>query len=319
MQDTNAIRKFLKVLAILRQINALRRSSDDSHAILLQSSRKIQRCLATKLNNGPNTLLAPINTEDILKCDRLEIQTIARVIIRRHRLGVAVDHHRLEACVAQRIRRMYTAVVKFDSLTDAIRATTDNHYLWFVRGGNFAITAIRRIIVRRRRFEFGGTSIHQTIRRMQPQTLTACTHVILRRVQQHSNLLVTVAELFGLQKQRLIGGKPGKRLHSTNLIFIRDEFLKLRQEPRVNRRECMHTVDTPPTPKCLMQFVNPFGRWNTQTLFQSGLRQLDCFQTLPVATETTASCFETPQRLLESLFERPTNRHRLSNTFHLCA
>ncbi len=53
--------------------------------------------------------------------ERLEVEAVGGVVVGRDGLGVAVDHHRLEARVAQREARVHAAVVELDALADAVR------------------------------------------------------------------------------------------------------------------------------------------------------------------------------------------------------
>ena len=52
-----------------------------------------------------------------------------RVVVGRHRLGVAVDHDRLDALLAQRHRRVHAAVVELDALADAVRPAAEDDHL----------------------------------------------------------------------------------------------------------------------------------------------------------------------------------------------
>ena len=65
---------------------------------------------------------AAITWCDVLAGERLEVQAVGRVVVGRHGLRVAVDHHRLEAGVAQGEAGVDAAVVELDALADAVRA-----------------------------------------------------------------------------------------------------------------------------------------------------------------------------------------------------
>ena len=60
----------------------------------------------------------------VLVGQRLEVEAVRGVVVGRDRLGVAVDHHRLVAGVAQRHGGVHAAVVELDALADAVRART---------------------------------------------------------------------------------------------------------------------------------------------------------------------------------------------------
>ena len=65
----------------------------------------------------------------VLERERLEVQPIDRVVVGRHRLRIAVDHHGLVALLAQRERGVTAAVVELDALADPVRPAAENHDL----------------------------------------------------------------------------------------------------------------------------------------------------------------------------------------------
>ena len=81
--------------------------------------------------------------------DRLEVQPVGRVVVGRHGLGVAVDHDRLEAGVAQRERGVHAAVVELDPLPDAVRARAEDDHLRPVAGAHLVLVLVGRVVVRR--------------------------------------------------------------------------------------------------------------------------------------------------------------------------
>ena len=59
----------------------------------------------------------------MLKRQRLKIQAIRGVVVGRDRLGVAVDHDRLVALIAQRETGVTAAIIEFDPLADTVGPT----------------------------------------------------------------------------------------------------------------------------------------------------------------------------------------------------
>ena len=92
-------------LAILCQVDRVRRGPDDPDAGLLQRQRELQRRLPAVLDDARDfaagLLLARDDRRHVLERQRLEVQPIDRVVVGRHRLGVAVDHDGLEPLFAQ--------------------------------------------------------------------------------------------------------------------------------------------------------------------------------------------------------------------------
>ena len=62
----------------------------------------------------------------VLERQRLEVEPVGRVVVGRDRLGIAVDHHRLEALFAEREGRVTAAVVELDALADPVRPAAED-------------------------------------------------------------------------------------------------------------------------------------------------------------------------------------------------
>ena len=81
----------------------------------------------------PNWTMTPsgrstsTTAEHVLERQRLEVQPVGRVVVRRDRLGVAVDHHRVAAGLADGHRRVHAAVVELDALADAVGPGAEDH------------------------------------------------------------------------------------------------------------------------------------------------------------------------------------------------
>ncbi len=71
-------------------------------------------------------LLTPQYFQHVLCGQRLEIEAVRGVVIRRHGLGIAVDHDGFIARLAQRKTGMATAIIKLDALADTVWTTTEN-------------------------------------------------------------------------------------------------------------------------------------------------------------------------------------------------
>ena len=71
---------------------------------------------------GPGLLLGVDDLEHVLERERLEVQPAGGVVVGGDGLGVAVDHHRVVAGVAQREAGVHAGVVELDALADPVRA-----------------------------------------------------------------------------------------------------------------------------------------------------------------------------------------------------
>src|SRR5205807_9271295 len=86
-------------------------------------------------------------------------QPVARVVVGRHRLGVAVHHHRVEAGVAQGEAGVHAAVVELDALPDAIRPRPEYHDGRTLAGDRLVLVLVGRVVVGRLRLELGAARV----------------------------------------------------------------------------------------------------------------------------------------------------------------
>ena len=118
-------------LAVLGQVDRIGRGAEDPDAGLLQRQRQLQRRLPAELHDARRRRRRPSCSrsmigDHVLERQRLEVQPVDGVVVGRHRLRVAVDHHRLEALLAQREGGVTAAVVELDALADAVRAAAED-------------------------------------------------------------------------------------------------------------------------------------------------------------------------------------------------
>src|ERR1035438_6665979 len=73
-----------KQLPVLGDLNAFGGSPYDVHAVRLQGGSEVQGGLPPELHDRPKALLLPVDLEDVLERERLEIEPVARVVVGRH-------------------------------------------------------------------------------------------------------------------------------------------------------------------------------------------------------------------------------------------
>ena len=64
--------------------------------------------------------------KDVFEGQRLEVESVAGVVVGRNRLRIAVDHDGFVTIVAQRECRVAAAVVELNSLPDAVGPAAEN-------------------------------------------------------------------------------------------------------------------------------------------------------------------------------------------------
>ena len=94
-----------------------------------QRYRQLEGRLATELHDHPFGPLGFDHIEHVLEGERLEVEAIAGVVVRRHGFGVAVHHHRGEARIPQGKGGVAAAVVEFDALADPVGSAAQDHHL----------------------------------------------------------------------------------------------------------------------------------------------------------------------------------------------
>ena len=159
--QVQALQNLLELLAIFCSFDGIDRCSNDRDTRCCQAASQVQRCLSTELNDHPIRLNAIADVQYIFCRQRFKEQQITGVIVGTHRFRIRVDHNRLNAKLPQREARVAAAIVKFDTLTDTIRSTPENHDAFAIRllGGRLIFVFVRRIEVRRIRLELSGTCI----------------------------------------------------------------------------------------------------------------------------------------------------------------
>src|ERR1019366_38582 len=183
------VEQALEAVAVLGEVDRVHRRAENGHARLRQSMRKFERRLAAKLHDDADKLAAGAleieNFKDVLASERLEIEAIRRVVIRRYGFGIAIDHDRFEAGLGQRETGVTAAIVEFYALPDAVRAAAENHDLVAGRWRRLALgrsderRLIGRIHIGGGREELRRASVDALIDRAHTQRMARREHVAL--------------------------------------------------------------------------------------------------------------------------------------------
>ena len=150
-------------LAVLGQVD--RRRAGAEHEVLGAAAGQLQRRLATEGHDDPDQASpdwrasASMHVHHVLVGERLEVEAVAGVVVGRHGLRVAVDHHRLEAGVAQGEAGVDAAVVELDALADAVGARAEDHDLGPLAGPDLVLVLVGRVVVRRLGLELGPAGV----------------------------------------------------------------------------------------------------------------------------------------------------------------
>ena len=148
--DAEALAKCVPKLAVLGQVD--RGRAGTHHQLGRYYRRKFERCLAAQRHYYPGQVPGGgLDVQDVLHVfgsDRLEIEPVARVVVGRDGLGVAIDHDRLETGVVERKTRLHAAIVELDTLADPVGAGPKDHHLGLCRGQHLVGVLVGRVVIR---------------------------------------------------------------------------------------------------------------------------------------------------------------------------
>ena len=183
-----------EALAVLGQVDRRMRRSQDAVAGLLDVPREPERRLAAELGDDAHGLLAVADGEHLLGRERLEVEAVGGVVVGGDGLRVAVDHDRLVAERAERLRRVDAAVVELDPLPDPVRprAEDDDARLVAVRRG-LVLLAPGGVEVVRGRLDLAGARVDAPERRAQPRLVPSPPHLGAADAERRADRVVAPA------------------------------------------------------------------------------------------------------------------------------
>ena len=144
--DVEGSTQCIPLLSIFCEIDRGRRRSGDEMSRDLP--RKLERSLSSETDDDAwlptrSCHFSFDHVHHVFVCQWLEVQAIRGVVVGGDRLRVAVHHDRFEPCITESETRMHAAVVELDSLTDAIRATTEDDHLRLVGRSHLGLIFVR--------------------------------------------------------------------------------------------------------------------------------------------------------------------------------
>src|ERR1700693_1259864 len=104
-----------------------------------------------------------VNRPDVFKRQRLKVETVAGVVIRRDGLGIAIDHDRLVTVFVQRERSVTAAVIELNSLPDAVRPAAQNDYFLLVGWSRLIFVLVSRIKIWRGTLALFRAGVHALV------------------------------------------------------------------------------------------------------------------------------------------------------------
>ncbi len=277
---------------------------------------ELQRGLPAERNDHPIGALGREDVQHVLGGERFEVEPVGRVVVGRHGLGVAVDHHRLEAGIAKRERSVDAAVVELDALSDPVRAGPEDHDLLAIAVADLALVLVRRVVIRRLGGELGGARVDRLVRGDHAGRFTGSPHVALVDTPQIRQL--DVGETEPLRPAPVAARHRGGLLVGERVPLL-DDQRDLVEEPRVDPGHRVHDLDAEAAPQKLADLQQPVGGGDRRRGEQIVVAERVELRFRRVAVEAGPALFKRAQCLLEALGERAADRHDLADRLHLGA
>ena len=145
--DAELIHDRAEAVAILGEVDRLGARAQDAHAGGLELAGQVEGRLAAELGDDTQGLLLLVDGQHVLGRERLKVELVARVVVGRDGLGVAVHDDGLEAELFERLGRVDTAVVELDALADAVGASAQDHNLAAVAHRALVLGVVGGVII----------------------------------------------------------------------------------------------------------------------------------------------------------------------------
>ena len=181
--EAKLMEQYLEASAVLGAVDGIGRRADDRNILPFEGPCEAERSLASELDDDaderPPRHLGAGDRDDILDGERLEIEPVRGVVVRRYGLWVAVDHDGLDACFLQTVAGVNAAVVELDPLSDAVGSSAEDDHLagiagiGLVFGLRSTVSLVAAVHVGRARGELGGTGVDSLEYRNDAQTVHA--------------------------------------------------------------------------------------------------------------------------------------------------
>ena len=337
-----------KAFAVFGQVDRIGRRSQDGNPRLFERASELERRLAAELDDhARQRALRHFDVQDfehVLDRQRFEIEAVRRVVIGRHRFGVAVDHDRFIARILEREAGVATAIVEFDPLPDPVRPAAQDHDLLAVArvrlilGLAKARRFISRIEIGGLRLEFGGAGVDRLVDGAHAQLVTQSAHLGLgdaashrldrfvdqpgavrdaaRAATQMHRLERQIGEALVRKAHRLQFAQPRRVARQAVLhhrIFGGDDLGDALEEPHVIARDAVDLFERQPFADRLRGVEQPVGGAPREFALQLlGARADEAVDEV----EARQPRLQPAQRLLQRFMDRPPDRHHLAHRLH---
>ena len=314
LRDVQRAAQGVPPLPVLGQVDGRRARAEDE--LGRQGTGQLERRLAPERHDdthhpAPGPLLGVEHIGHVLRRQGLEVEPVGGVVVRRDRLGIAVDHDGLVAGVAQRHGRVDTAVVELDPLPDAVRSRAEDDDPVPGGGADLVLLLVGRVVVGRERLELGRAGVDGLERRPHAEGEALAADLRRARPAQVGQLVVGEAQALGppeagpIEERGVDDRLPGRR-----------DAADLLDEPRVDTRAGHHVGGRYAAPERRLQLEDPVRRGHGDAVEQRGVIELVEDRLGRVGVQPGPALLQGAQGLLQGLAERPPDGHDLADRLH---
>ncbi len=188
IRDPQFVEYCREELAVLGQVDRLGARAHDRHARVFERMCELEWSLPAEGHDDALGLLGSDDVHDVLEGERLEIESITRIVVGGDRLRVAVDHDRLVTHLSQRIGTVHAAVVELDTLPDAVRSGAKDHCTRLCGRSDLVLILVRLVVVRRTSRELSRTGVDRLERGLNTQVEPCLPDIRLSCIGQMCDL-----------------------------------------------------------------------------------------------------------------------------------
>ena len=230
-RDVEALEQGIKPLAVLGDVNALGRGTEDADAVAVERLRERDGGLPAEGDHDADGVLDIDDLQHVLSRERLEIQAVGGVVVRGDGLGVVVDDDDVVAHGLERPHAVDGRIVKLDALPDADRTRAEHHDDGLAaarEGARLAARVGAGVEIRRLRVKFGGAGVDHLVACAEGGQRLAAGQAAQRRVRIAEGLAAPVK----LRRQAVLDAR-----------LIVHEVLQPGQKPAVDAGDVVDLID----------------------------------------------------------------------------
>mmetsp|Transcript_33629 Transcript_33629/g.83769 ORF Transcript_33629/g.83769 Transcript_33629/m.83769 type:complete len:577 (-) Transcript_33629:2098-3828(-) len=318
LRDPRIVAELRELVPVLRLVDLQRGSAEHVHARAHERQRDGVGNLPADGDEHAVAALRLVHVQHAFEGELVEVETVALVVVRAHRLGVVVEHHARLAQLAQRADGRHGAPVELHTAADTVHTTAKHECALLIECNVVLVSVVGHVQVvgRGGRLRAGRVDLLDDGPNAMAQARGTHVHLTRRHAvtNETGDLLVGEARLFGDEhggRRQLVQGDAGQ--HTPH---VRDALL-LPQEPWVDLRQRVDAVHRPAPVECGCHREDARVRRHLKCVGQLRVRGDAVVAEADLGRlEAEAGGVDHAQRLLQRLLPRATDGHHLAHRLH---